>query len=206
VWLKKWFKVLKMIILYTGDGKGKTTAALGAAIRALGYGERVIIIQFLKSWKTGETLFLEELKKKNKNIEYYHFGSKEFITKKQNIKEARRTSKNVRLINKGDKEKAEKALELFIKKTRQTKQTRKEQQKPFLIVLDEINLTIHFKLLNKRSVLKAIKQASKQGINIILTGRYAPKEFYEIADLITEMKSKKHPFDKGILAKKGIDF
>ncbi|MCD6547699.1 MAG: cob(I)yrinic acid a,c-diamide adenosyltransferase [Nanoarchaeota archaeon] len=165
-----------MLYVFTGNGKGKTTAAIGTAIRALGYGKKVIIIQFMKKRDSGEKRFF-----KKHNYEFYQFGTKKFV--------------NLKKPSKKDEEEAKKALE-FAKK--------KIKEKPFLMVLDELNVAIAAKLLDLKDVLTFLKQA--KGVNIIITGRYAKKEIIEIADLVTQMKEIKHPFKKGKLAKKGLDY
>ncbi|MEA2054223.1 MAG: cob(I)yrinic acid a,c-diamide adenosyltransferase [Candidatus Thermoplasmatota archaeon] len=160
-----------LIYVYTGDGKGKTTAAIGTAIRAVGHGKRAVLIQFLKKGDYGEI--------KASILEVYQFGRKQFVLKP--------TEK--------DHELAEKALK-FAEKIL--------EEKPFLLILDEVNVAVSMGLINTRNVIDMVKKRGET--NIILTGRGAPEEFIEIADLVTEMKKIKHPFDEGVKGKEGLEY
>lgn len=162
-----------MIIVYTGNGKGKTTAAIGAGIRAIGHGKKVVMIEFMKGQKTGE------LNVKLPNFEVYQFGTKEFVVEP----------------TEEDKEMAKEGLKFAEKII--------ENEQPFLLILDEINVAVKFGLIDSKEVIKLLKKAKN---HVILTGRYAPREFIEIADLVTEMKEVKHPFKEGKPAVEGIDF
>ncbi len=163
-----------MIFLFTGNGKGKTTASIGMGIRAAGHKKRVVMIQFMKGRKTGETMI------KIPNFEIYQFGRKEFVDYKNPTEE--------------DKRLAREGLE-FAKKV--------SKEKPFMIILDEINVAVYSELVKKEDVIEFIKNTDS---HVVLTGRYAPKEFIEIADLVTEMKEIKHPYEKGIGAQEGIEW
>ena len=187
--------VVNMIIVFTGDGKGKTTAALGVVLRALGYGKRVCVVQFFKSWPTGEQKMLEELSR-TKPLKFYSFGEKDFISSSKNLAKAKKVVKKVKVIDSKEKLIVEKALETAEGLLR---------EKPFLIVLDEVNIAVHMKLLSEKRLLDFIKRVPK-GTNVILTGRCAPESVIKVADLVSEVKKVKHPFDKGVLALKGIDF
>ena len=162
-----------MIIVYTGNGKGKTTAAIGAGIRAIGHGKKVVMIEFMKGQKTGE------LNLNLPNFEIYQFGTKEFVMEP----------------TEEDKEKAKEGLKFAEKII--------ENEQPFLLILDEINVAVKFGLIDPKEVIELLKKVKN---HVILTGRYAPKEFIEIADLVTEMKEVKHPFKEGKPAVEGIDF
>ncbi len=173
-----------MLIVFTGNGKGKTTAALGCAMRALGHNKRVLMIQFIKSGQiSGEQRFLKELKIKSSKLKVISAG-KGFI-KIDGDKKSFSVHKKA----------AEDALKL----------TKREigSKKWDLIILDEINVAVNLKLIKASEVLKILKSASA---DVILTGRNAPKIFIAKADLVTEMKEIKHPFQKGQPAKLGIDF
>lgn len=172
-----------MIIVLTGNGKGKTTAAIGQAIRALGQGRRVLIIQFIKAVKSGEHKFFDKIKLNEKNLKIIRAG-KGFI--------GILGDKLLFLVH---KKAAKKALVLVKKEIKSGKWD--------LIILDEIDVAVNLKLIKADNVLKIIKSAS---VDIILTGRNAPKSFIKIADLVTEMKEIKHPFNKGKTAIKGIEF
>ncbi len=167
-----------MIIVYTGNGKGKTSSAFGVALRARGYNKKVHIIQFGKTKNTGEYKAAKKL-----GIDIKTFGRKEWIDcnnpKQEHIRLAQEAVKYaVEVINK----------------------------KPFLVILDEINIALHCKLISKQEVLNLIKLANNKHVHLILTGRYAKPYVKREADLVTEMKEVKHPFRKGIPAVRGLDW
>ena len=176
-----------MLIIYTGNGKGKTTAALGSACRALGRGKRVLVIQFIKSlgWPSGEDHFLEKFQIPNSKLQIIKMGLG-FVGILGNKKPIS-----------AHKKAAEKAL-AFIRKAI-------AGGKYDMIVLDEINVAVDLKLLKANDVLKILKQTPKE-IIFILTGRGAPKSFVKKADLVTEMREVKHPFNKKKRACLGVEF
>lgn len=163
-----------MIFLFTGNGKGKTTAAIGMGVRAAGHKKRAVMIKFMKGIESGEDLI------KIPYFEIYKFGRKEFVNLKNPAEE--------------DKKMARMGFE-FAKKI--------AKEKPFLLILDEINVAASIGLLNKKEIIDFIKNLD---VHVVLTGRYAPKEFIEIADLVTEMKEIKHPYEKGRKAEEGIEW
>ncbi len=168
------------IQVYTGDGKGKTTAALGLALRAAGYKYKVYIGQFLKGQEYGELL---SAKKLSPYITIEQFGRKGFIhvTKdpdEEDIKRARRGLK--------------KCLEAML------------SRKYRIIILDEINVAVDFNLITEEKVHEFLDKRPED-VEIILTGRYAPPSFLKRADLVTEMKEKKHYYKKGVKAREGIE-
>lgn len=170
-----------MIIVYTGNGKGKTTASLGLVIRALGHNQKVCIIQFLKSpnFDIGEYNFF-----KNNNIEIYATG--------------------IGFSNKGDPENHREALKKAWELTKL-----KLNSSYDLIILDEINNIFNIDKFKIDDIIKVddlILNISNKSANIVLTGRGAKPEIIEIADLVTEMKAIKHPYEKGIKASKGIEY
>lgn len=167
-----------MIQVYTGNGKGKTTAALGLAVRAAGQGLKVYIGQFVKGARYAELGAL----KKICNIKVERFGRNCFIKCKP-------TKKDIALAEKGLR-KLKKIIEANIYD---------------MLVLDEINVALKFKLLRLKDVVDLIKSAPKE-LELILTGRYAHPRIIKIADLVSEIKEKKHYFRKGVLARKGIEF
>lgn len=179
-----------LVLINTGTGKGKTTAALGTAIRAWGDGQKVLILQFIKgSWKYGELKAIETLGKAEGRIEIRPMGDGfVFHNKKDPENEERLTEK---------KELARRAWDMV----------RKEVMSGAwdLIVLDEINYAIHFGMLETEEVAGLIRERPPR-LNMILTGRYAPKELIDLADTVTEMTLVKHAFQKGIRARKGIEF
>lgn len=171
-----------LVIIYTGDGKGKTTAALGLALRAAGYSRRILIIQFGKNKFSGEIKAIKRLKPYVKFIQ----GGKGFVG----------------IIN------DQLPLEEHKKAAQQTRERLHQELvsgKWDLVIADEIIGALSAKLLTIDQVLKLITD-KPQGLDLVLTGRHAPPKLIKQADLITEMKEIKHPYHKGIPAKKGIDF
>jgi cob(I)alamin adenosyltransferase len=172
-----------LVIVYTGGGKGKTTAALGMALRAIGYDHKVCMIQFIKgSWHYGE---MDSSKKLAPGFELVAVG-KGFvgILDDNSPKE--------------DHEKyAEEAMKICKEKILSDRYD--------LVILDEINYAVNLGLINSSSVIDLIK-IKPERLDLVLTGNHAKVEIIELADLVTEMKEVKHPFRSGIKAKKGIDF
>jgi len=168
------------IQVYTGNGKGKTTAALGLAFRAAGRGFMTYIAQFLKGQPTGE---VEAAKKLAPLIRIERFGREGFITVKDGPGD-----EDVALARKG----LESAREAMLSGAYR------------IVVLDEINTAVHFKIVTERDVHDLL-DARPDGVEVVLTGRYAPASFIERADLVTEMRDIKHYFDKGVPAREGIE-
>ncbi|MGI6453602.1 MAG: cob(I)yrinic acid a,c-diamide adenosyltransferase [Syntrophomonadaceae bacterium] len=169
-----------LIFVHTGNGKGKTTAALGLVLRAVGHGRRVFVAQFMKSEQYGE---IKAIKDYLPNVTIAQFGRNTFISK-DNLSPV-----DVEMAVKG-LEKARKAV---------------MSDKYDLVILDEINVAIYSNLIPLKDVLELIKSKPER-LDLGLTGRYAPQEIIDIADLVTEMKEIKHPYAKGIPAKKGFEF
>lgn len=169
-----------LVQVYTGNGKGKTSAAFGLALRATGRGLKVYMIQFIKGgFDYGELYVVDRLP----NLALKAFGRGKFITSKPPEKE------DVRL--------AEEALKLAKKIV--------ESSEYDIVILDEINVALHLKLIKLKDVAEMIKK--KPGnVEIVLTGRNAPREIIELADLVTELKEVKHPFSKGHPAREGIEY
>ena len=169
-----------LIIVHTGEGKGKTTAALGLAFRALGCGWKVMIIQFIKGdWKYGE---LETAKRFGEDLEIHQMGEGFTWVVKSDERQ---------------KELARKAWDFG----KAAMQSGKYQ----LIIFDEINYVLDYGFLPLEEVVEAL-QTKPESVHIVLTGRNAKPEIVEIANLVTEMKKIKHPFDEGIVAQRGIEF
>lgn len=169
-----------LVQVYTGEGKGKTSAAFGLALRAVGQGLKVYVIQFIKGgFDYGELHVVKRLP----NLKLKAFGRGKFVTdvppKKEDIKLA--------------KEAFELAKEVV------------NAGKYDAVVLDEINVALHLKLVDTEEVVDLIRRKPKH-VELILTGRHAPSEVVELADLVTEMKEIKHPFTKGVPPRKGIDY
>lgn len=177
-----------IVLINTGTGKGKTTAALGTAIRAWGDGQRVLILQFIKgAWKYGELKAIETLGKVNGNIEIRPMGDGFVFHNKKEDEESFLKKKGL----------AEQAWDIVIKEVKSDTWD--------LVILDEVNYAIHFGMIDVSHVLELI-QTRPPRLNMILTGRYARDELIEIADTVTEMTLCKHAFQKGIRARKGIEF
>ncbi len=166
------------IHVYTGNGKGKTTAAFGLAMRARGRGKKVCIIQFMKPDKG----YGEQVSARKLGIEVYPFGRDKFINKKNPAKE--------------DIERAKNALKFARQKFGEDYD---------LIVLDEINVALDYNLISLNEVLKLIDSLPER-TELVLTGRYAKKEIIEKADLVTEMKEVKHYYTRGVIAREGIEY
>ncbi len=169
------------IHLYYGHGKGKTTAAFGLALRALGHGKKVIVLQWLKGRKDiGEVKITSQLSPKFK---IYQFGPKYFTW------DAPGPAEHKVLAKKGLE-----FLETLVKKGGYD-----------VLILDELLDAVDMKFISKAKVISLIKKAVKKG-EVIITGHKVSKEFIKLADLVTEMKKVKHYYDKGQLARKGIEF
>ncbi|MEA3254697.1 MAG: cob(I)yrinic acid a,c-diamide adenosyltransferase [Candidatus Altiarchaeota archaeon] len=167
------------IILYTGDGGGKTAAALGLALRSLGHGHKVVMIQFMKGRKDiGEYLIKERL---SPEFEVYQAGREEFV--------------NLEKPDEIDRKLAEKGLE-FCREVL--------KRKPDLLILDEMNIAVAAGLLNLDEVLALLKEIP-EGMVVVLTGRYAPKELMEKADYVVEINDLKRPAEE-IPPRKGIEY
>ncbi|WP_297889034.1 cob(I)yrinic acid a,c-diamide adenosyltransferase [Sulfurihydrogenibium sp.] len=181
-----------MIYLFTGNGKGKTTAAIGTSLRALGNGEKVLFVMFMKDKTiTSETKVLEKLE----NITIKSFGRRGFYLPKEELEKNPDLKKyGVRPIEEIDVKLAYEGLS-FIKGNIKNYD---------LIVLDEICVAIHFGLVKKEDLINLLKEYPDK--DFILTGRNCPQDLIDTADLVTEMKEVKHPYQKGIKAKKGLDY
>ena len=166
--------------VFTGDGKGKTSAALGIALRALGHGLRVCIVYFMKGdFPYGEQKVLSQLQ----NMTFIKFGQLSFVDP-NNIKEE-------------EKEEARKALDTARKAMLSNDYD--------VVILDEVNVAAAWKLIDLNEVIK-LTQEKPEKVELILTGRYADDKLIELADLVTNMTKVKHPYDKGILSREGIDY
>lgn len=168
-----------IVMLFTGDGKGKTTAAVGAAVRAAGHGAAVLIIQFMKGRLYGELAAVEKID----NIMIEQYGRDEFVDPKDPEKI------DVELAGKG----WARALEAA------------SSDPPSLLVLDEINIAVSFGLIPLEAVIEFVNDRP-DGMDLILTGRYAAEELIAIADTVTEMKEIKHHYNAGVQMRKGIEY
>ena len=169
--------------IYTGNGKGKTTAAVGLGVRAAGDGYSVFMVQFLKSGSTGE---LESIKKLAPNFKIFRFEKKRGFFWTLN-----------------DEEKAE--LKLEIQEAYRFCLETLENNKCDILIMDEIMGALSNELVSKEQLLQLI-EAKPDNMELILTGRNVPEEIIDRADLVTEMREIKHYFSKGVPAREGIEY
>jgi len=189
-----------LVQVYTGDGKGKTTAALGLALRAAGHRFRVVVIQFAKGASyTGELLAVERL---YPEIRLFQFG-----------RDCRRAS----AIRQG-LARCWGCAECFLREGEVTDEDRDLARRGLamahdvassgsadVLILDEISLVAHFGLVSVEEILKVIDGRSPN-VELVLTGRKMPEEVLARADLITEMRQVRHPFEQGVMARRGIEY
>ena len=168
-----------LVIVNTGDGKGKSTAAVGMMVRAIAQGWKVAVVQFLKSgeWATGEQKVAEQL-----GVDWWAIGDG-FSWDSEDLDESAAIAQKAweraaQVIGSGDYR---------------------------LVILDEVTYPVNWSWIQLDDVVACVQQRPKK-VNVVLTGRDAPQAFIDIADTVTEMRSVKHAFEKGIRAKKGIDY
>lgn len=166
--------------ILTGEGPGKTTAAFGLAVRALGWGLKVCVIQFLKKRISGENLFFRRYRK---NIVIRQFGTRNFVNKG--------------IVSPEDIKLAIKGLEY----ARKIISSRKFD----LVILDEVNMALYFGLLRVEDIILLIK-SKPENVELVLTGRNAPQELFDYADYLIKIECLRHPFNRGHAARKGIEF
>jgi len=168
------------IQIYTGNGKGKTTAAIGQAVRAAGFGLKTYIIQFMKEFPYNELNSLKHLKEW---ITIDQFGGDEFVYKKEPP-------------GKNEIDKAKRGLAAA--------KAKMLSRKYDIIILDEVCVSIYFGLLSDEEILTFIKQ-KPENIELILTGRFCQDNIMDKADLVTEMREVKHYYQEGVTSRKGIE-
>jgi cob(I)alamin adenosyltransferase len=169
-----------MMCVFTGNGKGKTSAAFGMAMRFLGHGKRVVVVQFLKGTKTGEMM----LKKNLPGLDIVQFGTENFVDLKKPSKEDR-----------------QRALEALM----YAKKLMTGGFRPDLLILDEVNVAVSAGLIDDADMMDFIGDLPEE-MDIVLTGRGASEKIIERADMVTEMKEVKHPFAKGKKAQEGMEY
>jgi cob(I)alamin adenosyltransferase len=172
-----------LIIVFTGPGKGKTTAALGTAFRAVGQGLKVLMVQFIKgSWHYGELDACRMLGEDKIKILPMGRGFVKVGVEKPDPEDVRMVDEAwqfaARAITGGEYD---------------------------LVILDEVNYAISYKMLDPEKVVETLKQKPEM-VHVILTGRNAHASIVECADLVTEMREVKHPFQQGIMAQRGIEY
>jgi cob(I)alamin adenosyltransferase len=169
-----------LVQIYTGDGKGKTTAALGLALRAAGYGMRTYIGQFLKGRDYGE---LESVQRLSPEITIEQYGLNDWVHVDRVTPEQRQAAQDG----------LARAREALL------------SGEYDIVVLDEANVALYFGVLTEEEVLAFIDSRPPH-VELILTGRRAPQAIIERADLVTEMREVRHPFHSGVPARRGIEF
>lgn len=168
-----------LVLVYTGDGKGKSSSSFGVIVRALGWGQKVGVVQFIKGkWVSGERQFF----KKIESVDWHTMGEG-FTWDTQ------------------DKDRDIAAAEAAFEQARQMMASGDYD----LIVLDEINIALRYDYLAEDKVLDGLKARSDR-TSVVLTGRDAKPDICDYADLVSEMREVKHPFKAGIKAQRGIDF
>lgn len=171
-----------LIIVNTGPGKGKTTAAMGTALRAVGNGMKVLMLQFIKgSWHYGE---LDAVKAFGNNFVMKQMG-RGFVK----VGGAETDPEDVRMVEEAWKEAQEAIM----------------SGQWDLVILDEINYAISYGMLDPQKVAETLRRKPEQ-VHVILTGRNAHPTIIELADTVTEMKQVKHAYEKGVLAQRGIEY
>ncbi len=169
-----------LLLVFTGDGKGKTTSALGLAFRALGHGFPVSMIQFIKgNWQYGE---LDTAKQFEPLMEFHVMG-RGFTWKSDDLEK--------------DKAAAEEAWNFAVKTIRAGRHR--------LVILDELTYLITYKMVDEEEILDVLRNRPDT-MDIVVTGRGASRQLMETADLVTEMREIKHPYARGIKARKGVEF
>lgn len=163
--------------VYTGNGKGKTTAAFGLALRAAMSGKKVYIGQFVKGMAYQETKCVEFIS----GIDIEQYGTSCFIDREPDDEDVKRAHIGL-----------ERCREAF------------SSGKYDVVIMDEITIAIYFKLLSDDEVVLTI-QSKNEDVEVILTGRYASEKLIEVADLVSEVKEIKHYYSKGVLSREGID-
>lgn len=172
-----------LIIVHTGPGKGKTTAALGTALRAVGQGMSVLMVQFIKgSWHYGE---LEAARMLGSNRFQILPMGRGFVK----VGEEKPDPEDVRLVEEAWKFASEKI----------------KNGEYDIVILDEINYAISYKMLDAETVVKLLREKPER-VHVILTGRNAHPAIVNLADLVTEMREVKHPYQQGIQAQRGIEY
>jgi len=169
-----------LVQIFTGNGKGKTTAALGTVLRAAGHGFKIFIVFFFKGeYALGEYASLSKIP----NVTVANYGLRRLVDLK-NIKPE-------------EIEQAKLALDAAREAI--------ESGKYDLVMMDEVNVAIEYKLIELEDVIRLVRN-KPDNVELILTGRYADNKLIEMADLVTEMVKVKHPYEKGINARKGIEY
>lgn len=185
-----------MIFVLTGNGKGKTTSAIGMGVRAAGAARRVLMVQFLKPPNSSSEV---KVIRKIKNFDIRSFGKQGFIVPKRYLKKHPELKKiGVREAEEDDFQLAAKGLDLA---------KRAIDSKYNILILDESCVALNLGLIEIEGVMPILRKASfSQEIDVVLTGRQCPRKIVRIADLVTEFEEKKHYYKKGVKPRKGIEY
>ena len=179
-----------VVVVYTGDGKGKTSASLGLLVRALGTDWRVSYVQFVKTWEVGEHKAIRSMQEIYKDKLELHIGGKGFY-------------------NAGDISAKDVSDDEHKKAAEATFTVAKEaiaSGKQDIVICDEINNSVHDGLLDQSALEELIELSREHTVHLCMTGRNFPSELIEKCDIVTEMKKLRHHFDDKYLANPGIDF
>jgi cob(I)alamin adenosyltransferase len=168
-----------LIHVYTGNGKGKTTAAIGLGVRAAGAGLKVLMIQFMKGRRYSELDALQQIK----NFTVVQFGRDEFVSKEKP------EQVDIDLAQKG----LTYAKEII------------HENKYDVVILDELNVALDYRLISLPDVIQLLKE-KPESLELVLTGRYASPKIIQLADVVSEILEIKHPYQKGELSRKGVDW
>ncbi|MGE4275259.1 MAG: cob(I)yrinic acid a,c-diamide adenosyltransferase [Candidatus Methanomethylophilaceae archaeon] len=169
-----------LVHVYTGDGKGKTTCALGLTMRAWGSGRKVCFIQFMKK---GESYGEVKAMGNCPGIDHFQYGSGDFVYKGK--------------VKDEDLCQAQEGLKHALEATRSGDYD--------MVVLDEVVITLFFEVFSEEEVLDVIRNKHPR-VELVLTGRRAPQSIMDAADYVTEMVSRKHPYEQGVMARRGVEF
>jgi cob(I)alamin adenosyltransferase len=178
-----------VVVVYTGEGKGKTSASVGLLARALGTGWKVAFIQFIKHWNVGEHDFIHQVEPVFGEKLLFHKGGKGFYN-----------AGDISAKNVGEDEHKQAALETYVVALQAATSGDFD-----LVICDEINNAVHDGLLDKKDLKKLI-EARAETTSLCLTGRNFPEEYVNMVDIATNMTKVKHHYDDKFLANKGIDF
>ena len=189
-----------LIEVYTGEGKGKTTAAFGLAFRALGWGMKVYILQFMKLGTYGENRMARTI---DRNLVVDYVGMPYFIGWEDEVPQSDRDRvKNLVICKRGHppaeyREKVQTYMQKLIGGW--------EGAENDLVILDEVNVALYYGLIDLEQVIYLIEK-KPQEVELVFTGRRIPDEIIQRSDLVTEMKEIRHPYSSGIPARRGVDF
>ncbi len=186
--------------VYTGNGKGKTTAAIGLAIRALGAGKKVLFMQFMKAKSYSEHKILPEI---SPNLTLETLGKPFFVMKEGSMPEEELEKWKDKVVIFPPGQPPQEYVELVSNGINKAKEALTTGEYD-LVILDELNVALHFDLVKWEQV-KDLIDSKREDVELVMTGRGATEELIESADLVTEMREVKHYYTKGVMARIGIE-